>query len=115
MKATDTAEFINSLNAGVFSQQVGRALSDVAAGVVDHGKAGKVVLTFDIKQVGQSHQVNIKHTLDFVQPTMRGKKREDTAQDTPLYVSAEGLTPFQTHPTGQIFTPDQAPVRPQKV
>src|SRR5690606_14619781 len=36
MKATDTNEFINSLNGGVFSQQLGRALSDVAAGVIDH-------------------------------------------------------------------------------
>lgn len=29
MKATDTSEFINSLNAGVFADQVGRALSDI--------------------------------------------------------------------------------------
>lgn len=41
MKATDTNDFFNSLNAGVFSQQIGRALSDVAAGVVDHSKQGE--------------------------------------------------------------------------
>lgn len=35
MKATDPTEFLNSLNAGVFAQQLGRALSDVAGGVVD--------------------------------------------------------------------------------
>ncbi|WP_256044300.1 hypothetical protein [Stutzerimonas decontaminans] len=33
MKPTDTSNFINSLNAGVFAQQVGRALSDVATTV----------------------------------------------------------------------------------
>lgn len=32
MKATDPADFLNSLNAGVFAQQVGAALSAVAAG-----------------------------------------------------------------------------------
>lgn len=114
MKATDTSEFINSLNAGVFAQQVGRALSDVALGVVEHGKTGKVVLTFDLKQIGQSNQVTVKHTLDFVQPTKRGKKREDTSLDTPLYVTANGLELFQNDPTAQLFNPTEAPVLPRE-
>lgn len=115
MKATDTTDFINSLNAGVFAQQVGRALSDVAAGVVDHGKPGKVTLTFDLKQIGQSNQVNVKHTLDYNQPTKRGKKREDTALDTPLYVTPDGLTLFQNNPTEQLFKKDEAPVHAREV
>lgn len=48
MKATDPTEFLNSLNAGVFAQQLGRALSDVAGGVVDFSKKGKVVVTFEL-------------------------------------------------------------------
>ena len=46
MKATDSADFIQSLNAGVFSDQFGRALSDVAAGVIDHGKGPKIDVFF---------------------------------------------------------------------
>lgn len=111
MKPTDTPEFINSLNAGIFAQQVGRALSDVAAGVIDHGKQGQVVLTFKLKQIGQSNQVAITHTLDFVQPTKRGKKREDVSLDTPMYVTECGVVLFQTDPTGQLFNKDQAPVK----
>lgn len=111
MKATDTPEFINSLNAGVFSQQVGRALSDVAAGVVDNGKVGQVVLTFKVKRIGESNQVTITHTLDYTQPTKRGKKREDTSLDTPMYVTPEGVTLFQTNPTDQLFNKEQAPVK----
>lgn len=110
MKPTDTNEFINSLNAGVFSQQLGRALSDVAAGCVEHSKVGQVTVTFKLKQIGQSNQVNVSHTLDYVQPTKRGKKREDTTLDTPLYVTANGLELFQTDPTGQLFTKSDAPV-----
>lgn len=113
MKATDSTEFLNSLNAGVFAQQVGQALSDVAAGVIDHGKQGEVTLKFKLKQIGQSNQVAITHTLDFVQPTKRGKKREDTTLDTPLYVTAQGLQLFQTDPTGQLFRKDEAPVLPR--
>ncbi|MBX7271092.1 hypothetical protein [Stutzerimonas chloritidismutans] len=115
MKPTDTAEFINSLNASVFAQQVGRALSDVAAGVVDHGKPGEVTLKFKLKQIGQSNQVTVSHTLDFVQPTKRGKKREDTSLDTPMYVTENGHELFQTSPTDQMFTREQAPVVAREV
>ncbi|MEB2328074.1 MAG: hypothetical protein OZ926_14625 [Pseudomonas sp.] len=53
MKPTDTSDFINSLNAGVFAQQVGRALSDVAAGVVEHSKQGQVPLTIGTFSLGK--------------------------------------------------------------
>ncbi|MBK3797510.1 hypothetical protein CXF92_18675 [Pseudomonas sp. Choline-3u-10] len=115
MKPTDVNDFLGSLNAGVFASQVGRALSDVAAGVVDHGKPGEVTLKFKLKQIGQSHQVAVSHTLDFVQPTKRGKKREDTSLDTPMYVTESGLTLFQNDPTPQMFKPEDAPVKAREV
>ena len=49
MKATDVKNFIGDLNAGVFEQQLGRALSDVASGVITHGKKGQVKITLDLK------------------------------------------------------------------
>lgn len=113
MKPTDVAEFINSLNASIFTQQVGTALSNVAAGVVEHNKQGEVTLKFKMKRIGESNQVAITHTLDFVEPTKRGKRREDTTLDTPMYVTANGLELFQTDPTAQLFNRDQAPVLPR--
>ena len=110
MKATDTNEFFNSLNAGVFAQQVGRALSDVAASVIDHGKKGNVVLTFELSQIGESNQVKINHKLDYTAPTKRGSKREDTALDTPMYVTPDGVVLFQTNPTDQLFKKEDTPV-----
>ncbi len=110
MKPTDSADFIQSLNAGVFAQQVGQVLSDVAAGVIDHGKEGTVTLTFKMKQIAQTNQVNVTHKLDFSQPTKRGKKREDTTLDTPMYVTPEGLQLFQTNPTDQLFSKQDTPV-----
>lgn len=110
MKPTDTNEFLNSLNAGIFAQQLGRALSDVASGCIEHSKQGQVTITFKLKQIGQSNQVNVSHTLDYVQPTKRGKRREDTTLDTPLYVTQNGLEPFQTDPTAQLFSKEDAPV-----
>lgn len=113
MKPTDTSEFFNNLNAGVFAQQLGRALSDVASGVVEHNKQGEVTLKFKMKRIGESNQVAITHTLDFVEPTKRGKRREDTTLDTPMYVTANGLELFQTDPTAQLFNREQAQVVPR--
>lgn len=115
MKATDTNEFMNSLNAGVFSQQVGRALSDVAAGVVDFHKKGKVIITLDLSQIGESNQVKINHKLVYTAPTRRGSKREDTALDTPMYVTENGLELFQNDPTKQLFKNQETPVKAREV
>tara|TARA_Y100000748_G_scaffold249194_1_gene214079 strand:+ start:631 stop:975 length:345 start_codon:yes stop_codon:yes gene_type:complete len=110
MKPTDPGEFIANLNAGVFANQLGRALSDVAAGVIDHSKKGKVIVTFDLSQIGETHQVEVTHKLDFETPTKRGKKREDTTLKTPMFVTANGLQLFADNPSGQLFTDKQAPV-----
>lgn len=113
MKPTDPGEFLANLNAGVFANQLGRALSDVAAGVVEHHKKGKVIITLDLAQIGETHQVEIAHKLDFEIPTKRGKKREDTALKTPMFVTANGLQLFQDNPTASLFTEQQAPIKAQ--
>ena len=50
-KPTDTTEFLQELNGGAFASQIGHALSEVAAGVVDHGKAGKITITLDLSLI----------------------------------------------------------------
>ncbi|GFZ63694.1 hypothetical protein PSE10B_02160 [Pseudomonas amygdali pv. eriobotryae] len=114
-KATDTTEFLNELNGGAFASQIGHALSEVAAGVVDHGKAGKVVITLDFSQIGESSQVKIKHKLDYKVPTKRGTRSENTSLDTPMHVGSGGrITLFAEAPhPGQLFERDQAPIKPR--
>jgi len=110
MKPTDTNEFLNSLNAGIFAQQLGRALSDVASGCIEHSKQGQVTITFKLKQIGQSNQVNVSHTLDYLEPTKRGKRREDTTLDTPLCLR-RGSTIFSvTNQPTQMISKEEAPV-----
>lgn len=110
MKPTDTSEFINSLNAGVFAQQVGRILSDVAAGVVEFGKAGEVTIKFKMKQIAQSNQVAITHTWSFLEPSKYGDRTEKHTLDTPMYVTTKGLELFQNDPTAQLFKKEDTPV-----
>lgn len=89
---TDVQEFITDLDAGVFEKKIGAALTDVAYGVVNHGKAGQVVITLDIKQLGNAHQVMVAHKLKYTNPTGNGEVVETDKSSTPMHVGAKGMT-----------------------
>jgi len=110
---TDTSEFLEELNGGAFSTQIGHALSEVAADVVDYGKAGKLVITLDFSQIGESHQVKIKHKLDYKVPTKRGTRSENTTLDTPMHVGSGGKISLFQKKHDQLFSRDEAPIKPR--
>lgn len=87
---TDITELLPELNAGVFVEQINTALSDIAANVVTHGKKGELTLRFQVKQIGESNQVAVTHSLKSIVPKARGKITEETATDTPLHVGHGG-------------------------
>lgn len=111
--ATDTTEFLEELNGGAFASQIGHAISEVASGVVDFGKAGKVVITLDFSQIGDSHMVKIKHKLDYKVPTNRGTRSENTTLDTPMHVGEGGKVTLFQEKHDQLFTREQAPINPR--
>lgn len=88
--ATDVNALFDDLDAGVFREKLARALSDVAAGVVQNGNAGKVTVTFDMKQIGDSSQIDMAHKLSYTAPTAKGKRSEENTTKTPLYVGRGG-------------------------
>jgi hypothetical protein len=88
-------ELVDDLDGGVFGQKIEHALHSVAEGVIATGRAGKVTLTFDLKQIANSNQVAMKHKLAFIRPTNNGKTAEENTTETPLYVGVRGkLTLF---------------------
>jgi hypothetical protein len=88
---TDAKQFIGEIGGGVFAEQVSSALSDVAANVMMHNKAGKVTITFDLKKMnGDTSQVMIKHKLDYKVPTNRGQRTETGTTETSMYVGRGG-------------------------
>lgn len=92
---TDLPSLLGDLNAGVFQQQIERALSDVAAGVVTTGKVGEVTIKLKLSQIGDGAQVKCSHGLKAVIPRHRGRTTEENEVDTPLHVSHGGkLTLF---------------------
>lgn len=87
---TDFAALVCDLNAGIFAQQIGHALSDVAASVCATGKKGRVAITFDLAQIGDSNQVAIKHKLSHLRPMHKGKATEEQTTETAMYVGRSG-------------------------
>lgn len=110
-RATDLPTFLNDLDGGVFADKVARALSDVAAGVVDTDKKGKLTLTFDIERIGNSYQVSIDHKLSFKVPTNRGNYSQEDTTKSALHVNTGGrLTVFPEN-QHQIFDRQGNPAR----
>ena len=89
-RRTDFTELVPELDAGIFSQQVGVALSEAAAGCVHTGKQASVTLTFQLKQIGSSSSVECNHRIKYDVPTPKGKKSEERTTSTPLHVGPNG-------------------------
>ncbi|MNJ55890.1 hypothetical protein D3C77_514090 [compost metagenome] len=81
--------------------------------MVGHGKAGKLTITLDFSQIGESAQVKIKHKLDYKVPTKRGTRSENTSLDTPMHVGSGGKLSLFPEKHDQLFTREEAPVHPR--
>lgn len=102
--STDVNQFIADLDAGTLEQKLSVILSQVAGGVLNHNKAGKVTLTLDISKITNSHQVLIKHKLAYAKPTARGKATEEDTTSTPMHVGTGGKLTFFPENQTQMFT-----------
>lgn len=99
---TDVETLISELDGGVLAQKIGRALSDVAAGTVLTGKVGKVSITFDMKQIGESSQIEMANKISYTKPTDKGKSSEENTTKTPLYVGRGGKLSIFPDEQGQF-------------
>lgn len=89
-QTTNLEQLLSDLDGGVFAQKIATALSDAALAIAHTGKAGSVTITFGMKRIGDSSQVQVDHKLSFVKPTAKGKVSEENTTSTPLYVGARG-------------------------
>lgn len=110
---TNIAELLTDLNAGVFEQQLNAAISDVAANVVTHGKKGELIIKLQIRQIGDSSQVALTHSLKSVVPMMRGRITEESAGDTPLHVGRGGKLSLYPGEQVDMFNKDRSAEPPR--
>lgn len=88
--AIDVSEFITDLDGGQFELIVSKALSEVAAAVVDHAKNGEVSIKLKIEKIPGTQQVRLQHGVKFLKPTSMGKAGEETSGATVLFVGKYG-------------------------
>lgn len=104
---TNVAEFVSELQAGVFEQQIAKAINDTALGVVEHARKGKVIIELEFNHIKNTNQVNISHTLTFSRPTKRGTVKEDLTYDTPMYVGRGGKVTIFPTDQKDMFVPNK--------
>lgn len=106
-RMTNVPDFLGELDAGVFINKIAGALNTAALGVWNNGSKGKVVLTFDIDRMGNSieeKRVMIKHKLQYITPTPRGKVSEEDTTETPMFVNRGGKLTILQEDQGNLFT-----------
>jgi len=101
---TDPVEVFHDLDGGVFMEKVSQALSSVAEGVVHNGRKGKVVLTLDMKRIGEGRQVMVGHSVDYERPTTRGKQTEKDTTSTAMYVGQGGKLSIMPDTQQRLFS-----------
>lgn len=88
--ATDVQQLISELDVGTFETALSVALSETAANVIDHNKAGEVVVKFKLERIQGTHQVRMEHNLKFSKPTASGKAGEEIKGATVVHVGKYG-------------------------
>ena len=101
---TDFVEVLGEMNAGIFLEQLNRAISDVAANVVNYGKGGQVNLSFKISQIGNSNQVVIQHDMKFIVPMANGRITEELESQTPFHVGRNGKLGINVSDQADIYS-----------
>lgn len=107
---TDVAQFITEINAGQLEAQLGTALSLCGGALLDNTGTAKITLTFDLKRVEGSGQVQIASKMHYNHPTSVGDKSETCKGKTLMHVGRGGRMTFMPENQGDFFkaTPAKA-------
>jgi len=108
-------ELLPDLDAGRFLEKLDTALGAAAKATIhngDKGKKGQVQITLTMERIGDSNQVTLTHAIDFTMPTLRGKRGEHDATQTPLHVGQNGKLTLMPD-TQTRFQFDNEPPKPE--
>lgn len=108
MTDTNVKDFIEELGAGVFEAQLAHLLSEVSLGTVNHGsrnQKGKITIELSFQQLAENQQLIVTHKLSNTIPTGRGKRSEETANETAFFMGKGGaltISPPKEDDNGQF-------------
>ena len=101
-KPTDAQQFIEDIGAGVFSKQLGVAITEVANSVVSTGKVGEINIKLKVSKLADS-QVQVESKLSFNEPLAKGKRVEEHNEKTPMHVNLGGDVSLFAKHTESLF------------
>jgi hypothetical protein len=104
-KNPDFGATLQELDAGILLSKLSKAAAQVALGVIEHNKKGKIVLTIDMERIGESAQVKVNHTIHYTRPTLRGQSIEKDTTQTPMHVNKLGHLSVSPDMQMDIFKP----------
>lgn len=108
---TPIETLMEELDGGTLGARIAAALAEAAVGAAacnDKRKKGKVTVEFTISPVGgDQSQVQIDHTVKFATPTQRGKKLEEIATSSVMYVSNRGAITVLPNTNKDLFKPEE--------
>jgi hypothetical protein len=108
-RGTDLPEFLNDLDGGVFAEKIARAISDVAAGVIDYDDKGELTLKFKMSRIGNSYRVGIKHQLTYRVPEANGSYSQVNETESVMHVNPGGRMSVFPENQGQLLTKQGQP------
>lgn len=107
--ATDVCEFFTDLEAGIFANKLGTAISHCAAACIEKERQAEIKISIKFQRISEG-QVNVIHKIEFAYPTQRGTKREDETDSTAMHVDDRGnvalypAAPFTRDAQGHLLT-----------
>ncbi|EXB47257.1 hypothetical protein J522_1908 [Acinetobacter baumannii 146457] len=106
MKSTDHNQFIDDIDGGVFAQQLGYAISEVASAAVDNNGKGEINVKIKFSKGVGANSVTIEHKLTSNTPLPDGNKIENHGAKTSMHVNKDGDVSLFANHTKQLFEED---------
>lgn len=103
----DATQLLNELDAGRLTQKLTQVLKETALSVAEHGQKGQVVITLDLKRIGETMQIAMTHKLAYKRPTKKGMAMGHDSDMTAVYCNGKGELSILPHNQLNLFTNDK--------
>lgn len=97
---------LEELQGGTLPAILTRVLADTAMAVAEHAagkQKGKIILEFNIVRGKGPFQLELSHRIAYAHPTVRGKKTEEIADSSEVYINTLGHLSVVPDSQGRLF------------
>lgn len=111
---TDVTQFLSEIDAGRLEAQLGHALSLCGRALLENDGTSKITLSFDLKRVAGSGQIQVASKMQYKHPTRAGELSEMCKGNTLMHVGRGGRLSFMPENQTDLFKSNSATADKQK-